>query len=149
MEHGLKDIAFYGQKHITPCTIVITSRLVRGKPIEAPVSVKQVYWSESKMIFVNYSGGWVFTLGRGTGHYEIWTFKLNLTLTVKFNQHSSSRDLNQSVLHLLSKFVSFSLNGWWVIMRTSWGLTCTHTHGYTHRSRRKQWQYPKAKSGFG
>ena len=25
MEHGLKDIAFYVQKHTTPCTVVITS----------------------------------------------------------------------------------------------------------------------------
>ena len=43
MEHELKDIAFYVQKHITPCTVVITSLLVRDKPLEAPASVKQVY----------------------------------------------------------------------------------------------------------
>ena len=42
MEHGLKDIALYVQKHITPCTVVITSLLVRDKPIEAPTSVKRV-----------------------------------------------------------------------------------------------------------
>ena len=40
MEHGLKDIVFYVQKHITPCTVVITSLLVHDKPLEAPASVK-------------------------------------------------------------------------------------------------------------
>ena len=43
MEHGLKYIAFYVQKHITPCTVVITSLLVRDKPPEAPAYVKRVY----------------------------------------------------------------------------------------------------------
>ena len=43
MEHGLKDIAFYAQKHITPCIVVITSLLARDKPLEAPASVKRVY----------------------------------------------------------------------------------------------------------
>ena len=45
MEHGLKDIAFYVQKHITHPTVVITSLLVRDKPLEAPASVKRVYSS--------------------------------------------------------------------------------------------------------
>ena len=44
MEHGLKDIAFYVQKHITPCTVVITSLLVPDKPHEAPASMKRVYY---------------------------------------------------------------------------------------------------------
>ena len=43
MEHGLKDIAFYVQKHITPCTVVITSLLVRDKPLGVPASMKRVY----------------------------------------------------------------------------------------------------------
>ena len=43
MKHGLKDIAFYVQKHITPCTVVKTSLLVCDKPLEAPASVKRVY----------------------------------------------------------------------------------------------------------
>ena len=45
MEHGLKDIAFCVQKHVTHCTVVITSLLVRDKPLGAPASVKQVYWT--------------------------------------------------------------------------------------------------------
>ena len=44
MEYALKDIAFYVQKHITPCTVVLTSVLVRDKPLEAPASVKRVNW---------------------------------------------------------------------------------------------------------
>ena len=36
--------AFYVQNHITPSTVVITSLLVRDKPLRAPASVKRVYW---------------------------------------------------------------------------------------------------------
>ena len=43
----------------------------------------------------------------------------------------NNRDLNQGLLHLWSKFGDPRLNGWWVIARTSWGLT--HAHGHTHR----------------
>ena len=43
MKHGFKYIALYVQKHITPCTVVITSPLVRDKPFEAPAYVKRVY----------------------------------------------------------------------------------------------------------
>ena len=41
MEHGLKDIAFYVKKHITHCTVVITSLLVRDKPLGAPLSMNE------------------------------------------------------------------------------------------------------------
>ena len=47
MGHGLKDSVFYVQKHITPCTVVITSLVVRDKPLEAPASVKRVYIAKS------------------------------------------------------------------------------------------------------
>ena len=40
----------------------------------------------------------------------------------------NSRHLNQGVLHLWSKFGDSSLNGWWVIMRTSKWLIHTHRH---------------------
>ena len=43
----------------------------------------------------------------------------------------NNRDPNQGVLHLWSKFGDPSLNGWWVIVRTSLWLIHTHTH--THR----------------
>ena len=43
MEHGLIVIAFYVQKHITPCAVAITSSLVCDKLLEAPASVKRVY----------------------------------------------------------------------------------------------------------
>ena len=43
------------------------------------------------------------------------------------------RDLNQGLLHLLSKFGEPSLNGCWVIARTSKCLPHTQTDGRTHR----------------
>ena len=46
MEHRLKDIAFYVQKHITLCTVVITSLLVRDKPLGVSASVKRVYYMQ-------------------------------------------------------------------------------------------------------
>ena len=48
MEHELKDIAFYVQTHITRCAVVITSVLVRDKPLGSPASVKRVYYRGSK-----------------------------------------------------------------------------------------------------
>ena len=42
IEHVLKDIAFYVQKHITHGTVVIISLLIRDKPLEAPAYVKRV-----------------------------------------------------------------------------------------------------------
>ena len=44
MEHGSKDIAFYVQKHTAHWTVVITSLLVRDRPLGAPAYVKRVYW---------------------------------------------------------------------------------------------------------
>ena len=55
----------------------------------------------------------------------------------------NNRDLNQVVLHLLSKFCGSSLNVWWFMARTSSGLTDTQT------DRHRQWQYPEAKTGLG
>ena len=57
------------------------------------------------------------------------------------------RDLDQGLLHLWSKFGDPSLNGWWVIARTSKWLPHARTEGHTHR--RRQRQYPKAKPGLG
>ena len=42
-ENGLKNIALFDQKHITPTTVVITSQLVRDKPQGTPASVKRIY----------------------------------------------------------------------------------------------------------
>ena len=55
----------------------------------------------------------------------------------------NNRDLNQGLLHLWSKFGDSSLNGWWVIARTSWWLTDRHTHTHTHDNTRR----PKLASG--
>ena len=52
----------------------------------------------------------------------------------------NNRDLNQGLLHLLSKFGDPSLNGWWVIARTSKCLPHTQTDGRTdgHTARQTQ-----------
>ena len=75
--------------------------------------------------------------------------KLNLTLKVKVNHPPNNRDLNQGLLHLWSTFGDPSLNGWWVIARTSYRGWRTHTGTNTHTDRRRQRQYPKAKTGLG
>ena len=54
MEHGLKDIAFYVQKHITPCTVVITSLLVCDKLLGAPGSVKQFLHHNSNVMEISF-----------------------------------------------------------------------------------------------
>ena len=42
MEHGIKDIAFYVQKHIVQRTVCYNLPLVRDKPLGAPLYVKLV-----------------------------------------------------------------------------------------------------------
>ena len=56
MGHGLKDVAFYVERRITPCTVVITSLLVRDKPLGVPASVKQVYYGASAWFSIIYNG---------------------------------------------------------------------------------------------
>ena len=66
---------------------------------------------------------WLYIYSSGeTGHNEISTFKLNLTLKVNSITPQNNRDLNQCVLHLWSKFGDPSLNGWWVIVQTNFML---------------------------
>ena len=57
---------------------------------------------------------------------SIWPWR-SLSITPQNN-----RDLNQGLLHLWSKFGDPSLNGWWIIARTSSWLTDTQTHTHTH-----------------
>ena len=57
----------------------------------------------------------------------IWPWR-SRSITPQYN-----RDLNQGLLHLQSKFTDPSLNGWWVIARTSRCLLHTRTDGHTDR----------------
>ena len=43
MEHGLKNVAFYVQKHIAPWAICYNRLLVRDMPLEVPAFVRLVY----------------------------------------------------------------------------------------------------------
>ena len=45
MEHGLKDHAFYVQKHVAHRIACYNFPLVHGKSLEAPAFVKLIYWS--------------------------------------------------------------------------------------------------------
>ena len=65
-------------------------------------------------------GGYVFPI---VVKLENLTFKSNLPLKVEVNCTQNNRDLDQCILHLWSKFGDLSLNGWWVMVRTSskWG----------------------------
>ena len=56
----------------------------------------------------------------------------------------NNRDLNQGLSHLWSKFGDSSLNGWWVIARTSWWLTDRHTHTHAGNDNTRR---PKLASG--
>ena len=56
----------------------------------------------------------------------------------------NNRDLNQGLFHLWSKFGDSSLNGWWVIARTSWWLTDRHTHTHAGNDNTRR---PKLASG--
>ena len=58
MEHGIKDIAFYVQKHITPCTVCHNFSLVCDKPLVVPASVKRVYSHTNRQALAFFWGGW-------------------------------------------------------------------------------------------
>ena len=58
-----------------------------------------------------------------------WGSKRSPYTTV--NHPENNMDLNQGLLHIWSKFRDLSLNGWWVIARTSKCLPHTQTDGRT------------------
>ena len=60
-------------------------------------------------------------------------FEIKFELEGQGQSTQTNRDLNQGLLHLWSKFGDPSLNGWWVIARTSKCLPHTQTDGRTHR----------------
>ena len=80
IEHGLKDIAFYVQKHITSCTVVLTCPLVGDKPLGAPAYVKQRVYCCSSLSYTKWHGIW--TANKHTNahtvqaHTNNWTKKM-------------------------------------------------------------------------
>ena len=77
---------------------------------------------------------------------------VNFDFEVKFDLEGqgqsppqNNRDLNQGLLHIWSKFGDPSLNGWWVIARTSSWLSHTQTHRQTDAANDNL----KAKTGLG
>ena len=60
MDHGLKHISFYVQKHIRSMSMCYNPALVRDKPLGAPTSVKLVIYLErcpNFAVFLNVSKG--------------------------------------------------------------------------------------------
>ena len=78
---------------------------------------------------------------------------INFDFEVKFYLEGQGQsppntiEILTKVLHLWSKFGDPSLNGWWVIARTSKCLP--HTRTDTQTDRRRQRQYPKANTALG
>ena len=69
IEHGLKDIAFY----VTACTVVITSLLVRDKPLEASASVKRCCVHNASTVPWTSAGQFGRPRGvRGRPWYDLW-----------------------------------------------------------------------------
>ena len=63
---------------------------------------------------------------------------VNFDFEVESITPQNNKDLNQVPLHLWSKFGDPSLNGWWVIARTSSWLRHGRTDGHTHTHRQMQ-----------
>ena len=72
---------------------------------------------------------------------------VNVDFEVKFDLEGQGQTIGilTKVFYIWSKFGDPSLNGWWVIVRTSSWLMHGRTH--THTDRRRQRQYLKAKTG--
>ena len=46
MDHGLKHVSFYVQKHVIAMGMCYNPALVGDKPLGSPASVKRVYWEK-------------------------------------------------------------------------------------------------------
>ena len=94
-------------------------------------------WTVLRCIFVefgncNFNWWWVMAWtsskwGKFWFWSSIWPWR-SRSITPQNN-----RDLNQGLLHPWSKFSDPSLNGWWVVARTSKCLPHTRTDGHTDR----------------
>ena len=79
--------------------------------------------------FGNTDFNWWWLFARTSSKWgKFWLISLIWPWSSRSIIPKNNRDLNQGLLHLWSKFGDSSLNGWWVIARTSWWLTDRHTH---------------------
>ena len=77
MEYGLKNIAFYFQKHIAHRTVCYNFLLVHDKPLGVPIFVKLVYWH--RRLWSCYM----------TGHYGVNHPEINGCLIVVMHCHKT------------------------------------------------------------
>ena len=77
-------------------------------------------------------------------------FEVKFDLEGQGQSPQKNTDLNQGLLHLWSKFGVPTLNGWWVIARTTGGwLTHTDTHRHTQATTILEGQnWPRVKIGY-
>ena len=117
----------------------------RSTPKMMGILTMVFYTSGPNLVILAWTGD---ELSQGQAQNGVnFDLKLNLTLKVNTITPQNNRDLNQGLLHIWSKFGDPSLNGWWVIARTSKWLM--HTQTDTQTDRRRQRQYPKAKTVLG
>ena len=116
-------IVFPSKWHFIVCISVLN---VYGNKIE--LLQKKIELFFSKFGNCNFNWWWVMEWTSSKwGKFWLWGSIWPWRSQSIFLQNN--RDLNQGLLHLLSKFGDLSWNGWWVIARTSSWLT----HGRTHR----------------
>ena len=107
-------------------------------------------WTVLRCIFVPWRLWLKLVVSYGMDKLKLGKFLLWRSIWPWMSQSivpQNNRDLNQGLLHIWPKFGDPSLNGWWVIARTSTWLPHTRTDGHTDR--RRQRQYPMAKTGLG
>ena len=91
-------------------------------------SAKMNFWPK----FGNTDFNWWWLFARTSSKWgKFWLLSSIWPWSSRSIVPKNNRDLNQGLLHLWSKFGDSSLNGWWVIARTSWWLTDRHTHTHT------------------
>ena len=114
MEHGLKDIAFYVQKHKAPQVICNNFLLVRDKPLGMPTSVGQVNCSYCPEM-VNSEPNW----------------RLLASVTLKLDRWCWKRLRHlfytpQSFVHHLITMFEFNKTGVIIQKYSNFGKICFH-----------------------
>ena len=83
--------------------------------------------------FGNTDFSWRWLITRTSSKWgKFWLLSSTWPWRLRSIAPQNNRALNQGLLHLWSKFGDPSLNGWWIIARTSSWLTGTRTHTHIH-----------------
>ena len=91
-----------------------------------------VIWTVLRCIFVRNFNWWRVMAWTSSKWGKFWLWSSIWPWRPRSIVPQNNRNLNQGLLHLWSKFGDPSLNGWWIIARTSSWLTDTWTHTHIH-----------------